>query len=155
MHNAAAETQDGDPTRCRFGRFWNVDLYLEKPPGGILSDGVSLHLQLFDFNLNSHTGHFDLKGLFEGGFLITKKADKNNSASEEDCLHECYEITMDFYKHIYDNSHTPICDGLTFDYENMKSVQVGPLWDNRFGWWTTFGLISNVDLNKRDNVFQT
>ena len=62
MHNAAAETQDGDPTRCRFGRFWNVDLYLEKPPGGILSDDVSLHLQLFDFNLNSHTGHFDLKG---------------------------------------------------------------------------------------------
>lgn len=151
-HVSSQEGLDARPGDCRFGRFWNLDLYIAKTPSGITHEGPVLHLQMFDFEVDDSTGYFDLKGNFEGGFMITEKAILNNIASEELALSKTFDITMDYFKAMHENA-TSFCKQFTFEFSEINSVQVGPIWDNRFGWYTTFKVVQKLNLTDRPNKF--
>lgn len=152
LHQAVNESLNGDPSLCRFGRFWNLDLYMESPPSGTLPDGPCVHLQMFDMDVNDQSGHYAVRGDYKGGLLITSLAIQNDAMSEEQCLTECYEIALDFLKNMWENS-TSFCGDFALEYEKVQLSQVGPIWDNRYGWYLTFGMTQQLHLDTRPNAF--
>lgn len=148
-HQRINEGQNGDPYTCRFGRFWNLDLYLESPPDGLKTSATTVQVQLFDAVLQSPTGHYDVRASMEGGVLITQQAIKNDRVDEERCLTECYNIALDLITLMYQNSGSFCPRSFAFDYDRIKITPVGPIWDNRFGWWLTFGIDQLLNLHTR------
>lgn len=153
LHQVSAEGLDGDVTGVKFGMFWEADLFNKVPPAGINSPDITMHLHLLEGRTDDSTGYFSINGKYDGGLVLTKRAILGDYEGERIAYKDTFEVLMDILVELKDQSRAR-CDGFApFDFQDIQFFQVGPIWDNRFGWWLKFSFDKPLGLEDRTNIF--
>ncbi len=139
LHDVLSEGQDGIPGECRFSTFSMDDV--SRNLRTQTADGIALHLHLYDWQVKDNEAG-DVRGQHNGGFLITKKAQPNNNKDEQDVYVATELVVWDIVNKMYNEKNAGACNCYNFsDIINFNTITVkpvGPLWDNRYGWWVEF-----------------
>lgn len=139
LHDVLSEGQDGIPEACRFSIF-SMD-EVSRNLRTQIAEGVVLHLHLYDWQVTDNEAG-DTRGQYHPGFLITEKAQPNNNLSEQQVYIHTERVVWGIINKMYlemnngekDCAH--FADVINFNTITVKPV--GPLWDNRYGWWVEF-----------------
>lgn len=154
QHDISAEGLDGDPSKVRFATFWEADVFSKTPPSGLTNAAPSLALHLLDGTLSDTTNNWDVRSRLNGGFVISERVTVNDRHAEQQAYINCEQIMLDFLVALREQS-TDFCGVGAIHLETIQFFQVGPLWDNRFGWWCKFEFSFPLKLQDRPNVFTT
>lgn len=153
QHDPAPVTLDSKPEKIRFGTFWEADIFAKTPPSGITAEGPCLTVHLLDGVLSDSSSHYDIRGKLSGGFVISERVTANDRAAEQAAYANCQEILFDFLVKLWKEA-TDFCGLGAIDMNSIQFFQVGPLWDNRFGWWCKFDYSHPLKLQDRPDVFE-
>lgn len=137
-HNPDTESKDYMGTDRSAFTIFNSDDVLRNVRTN-LSPGPTLHLHIYSSNI-MYNG--TVKANREGGFMVTAKPGSNAIADENITYEKCERVALGLIaklQHIFANDRCSL--PFIIDVAKIQMVPVGPIWDDRFGWYLTFPLL--------------
>lgn len=155
-HNPASEDLNSELIGEKAFDTFNTEQVLKDNDKGLNRDRCCLHLHVFNADISS-PGH--TTGVFNGGFMITRVSD--NETPIDSCYEECESIVLAIIKKMqqdYSGQSNAHCSPFgIMDFEKISYSAVGPIWNNRYGWYVMFNYknqsLEEYAQNLADNQF--
>jgi hypothetical protein len=144
-HVAAAESDDYPTPGDRRFTLFSMDEVV-KSVRSAMWEGPSLHLHRYDRRTGG-SSRGSMRYTYIAGLLITQKVQNNSITSQVQASSACEGIVDDFINKLQTDSINGI-DDCSFVFKDIFWDQieinpVGPVIDNRYGWWVQFSFLKN------------